>query len=358
MSAITSNIAKFTHPTDQMVVEQLNPSASAQLPKKYECPDCPQKFTRQHNLKSHLLIHSQQEKKFTCEMCSSKFRRIHDLKRHLKLHTGERPYLCKKCGRRFARGDALVRHTKASVACSVSFISLENSKVLEETQQDQIQQENEKSSLHLKQQNSLIPPDDIIKYNSQADYTIKLFSQRPKRSSIAEILSTPTHDNTHLSSLINHSKTSNNEDNHIISSHPNNHEYFLPPLKTKSVQYKVSSSNNELDNIYDRSLLIHQSHYHKGSKCLSRKPYHESSNVSENLEFQSQLSVDLSHKEQLQQQPQQQQHQWDYGFNSAFKDSFFVIKILENRLRALEERLNSTEGRVSLLENQLTSYHY
>lgn len=103
-------------------------SLDAEGLKKYPCPQCSQMFTRQHNLKSHLLIHSQ-EKKFTCKTCSSKFRRIHDLKRHLKLHTGERPYLCQKCGRRFARGDALIRHTKASVTCSVAFVSLEASRV-------------------------------------------------------------------------------------------------------------------------------------------------------------------------------------------------------------------------------------
>lgn len=95
-------------------------AASSSLPKKFQCPHCPQTFTRHHNLKSHLLIHSQ-EKKFVCQTCSSKFRRIYDLKRHLKLHTGERPYLCGKCGRRFARGDALIRHTKTTGTCSTAF---------------------------------------------------------------------------------------------------------------------------------------------------------------------------------------------------------------------------------------------
>lgn len=116
----------------QVTSSQLEAPPDAALapgaPKKYHCPHCRQTFSRLHNLKSHLLIHSQ-EKKFTCETCSSKFRRIHDLKRHLKLHTGERPYLCRKCGRRFARGDALVRHTKASVTCSVAFVSLEASRI-------------------------------------------------------------------------------------------------------------------------------------------------------------------------------------------------------------------------------------
>lgn len=84
---------------------------------KYSCPHCSQKYTRTHNLKSHMLTHSQ-EKPFTCNVCSSKFRRQHDLKRHAKLHTGEKPFLCESCGRKFSRGDALVRHIKTSGSCA------------------------------------------------------------------------------------------------------------------------------------------------------------------------------------------------------------------------------------------------
>lgn len=85
--------------------------------KKFKCPFCETEFTRQHNLKSHLLTHSQ-EKPFTCQTCDMRFRRLHDLKRHTKLHTGERPHICSKCNRKFARGDALVRHTKGTGGCA------------------------------------------------------------------------------------------------------------------------------------------------------------------------------------------------------------------------------------------------
>ncbi|GLI81776.1 hypothetical protein PoHVEF18_010166 [Penicillium ochrochloron] len=85
--------------------------------KKHRCPYCATEFTRQHNLKSHLLTHSQ-EKPFVCQTCQSRFRRLHDLKRHTKLHTGERPHTCPKCGRRFARGDALARHNKGQGGCA------------------------------------------------------------------------------------------------------------------------------------------------------------------------------------------------------------------------------------------------
>ena len=85
--------------------------------KKHRCPHCATEFTRHHNLKSHLLTHSQ-EKPYACQQCSAKFRRLHDLKRHTKLHTGERPHTCSKCGRKFARGDALARHSKGPGGCA------------------------------------------------------------------------------------------------------------------------------------------------------------------------------------------------------------------------------------------------
>jgi hypothetical protein len=103
-------------PGGQGLSQLLSPARSYSN-KKHKCPFCETEFTRHHNLKSHLLTHSQ-EKPFICPTCQMRFRRLHDLKRHTKLHTGERPHICPRCKRKFARGDALARHSKGHGACA------------------------------------------------------------------------------------------------------------------------------------------------------------------------------------------------------------------------------------------------
>lgn len=86
-------------------------------PRRRGCPYCSLSFMRHHNLKCHLLLHSQ-EKTYECPTCQSRFRRLHDLKRHERLHKGEKPHQCRECGRRFARGDQLARHRSNGTCAS------------------------------------------------------------------------------------------------------------------------------------------------------------------------------------------------------------------------------------------------
>ncbi|KAI9188068.1 Metallothionein expression activator [Blastocladiella emersonii ATCC 22665] len=80
-------------------------------------PGCGKVFQRNHNLKSHMLTHSE-DKPYLCTKCDMAFRRNHDLRRHYRLHSGVKPYVCPRCDKRFSRSDALRRHVKVEACVS------------------------------------------------------------------------------------------------------------------------------------------------------------------------------------------------------------------------------------------------
>ncbi|TPX33980.1 hypothetical protein SmJEL517_g03193 [Synchytrium microbalum] len=52
-------------------------------------------------------------KPFKCDKCPQTFSRSHDLKRHMYIHTQQKPYTCARCQKGFSRRDALRRHEKS-----------------------------------------------------------------------------------------------------------------------------------------------------------------------------------------------------------------------------------------------------
>ncbi|KAJ3211356.1 hypothetical protein HDU67_004590 [Dinochytrium kinnereticum] len=78
--------------------------------KPHACPHCPKTFTREHNLRSHLSVHSPKQP-HRCEQCEASFVRRHDLKRHVRAkHSSVRPFRCHVCGTGFSRADSLRKH--------------------------------------------------------------------------------------------------------------------------------------------------------------------------------------------------------------------------------------------------------
>lgn len=387
--------------------QAVSQATSGSSSKKYACSHCPQTFTRQHNLKSHLLIHSQ-EKKFTCETCSSKFRRIHDLKRHLMLHTGERPYLCKKCGRRFARGDALIRHTKASGICSVAFVSGES--------------KDEHSDLLEKQ--LLLP---VVSGLSEKPHT-EITDELPhRRASISGITNSPplpsimaTSSNSNSTSANTPEGTSNSQnlsttslslppisasssfqsvspiqppvsfqrrDSHILSeertqlfqlsspvSKDLNSDSVMLDDETKNQAYTTNdttsrAARNSHTPVYSRSLPSHaaSSPIILNNTTATQKSSDSPSIVSISPLMASPYSrrgtVTSSYSSTPLQQSTVSSNEGvidsatdpSKSKNALDSSAWQIIRMLENRVRALEERLNSSEGRVSFLESQLSN---
>lgn len=392
---VASTPVASTPSASEMLDSATSPLSSGASSKKYSCTHCPQTFTRQHNLKSHLLIHSQ-EKKFTCETCSSKFRRIHDLKRHLKLHTGERPYLCNKCGRRFARGDALIRHTKATGTCSVAFVSGDAK------DEDMLDEQYPLPSAPTSPRASFAEGTEDLSHKrtsisnlTNPTHLPSIVAAAPKSAPVDSTGSTSRYSTPSLSlppissplpqsaPSIPPTATFQRRESHyagedrILSQFPSPTENSSEPLpveeetkSTPNVNSGAPIANSQITpspsslNLFSQS--IQRQSVPSPSHAAGSSPMgsHRTSEAPVNAHSISTLLT--SHYPQRNSvgssyvSPPSSIHPSE-GFEAGEKGKsaespWQIIRMLENRVRALEERLNSAEGRVSFLEGQLTSH--
>lgn len=121
-------------------------------PLAFNCHLCPKKFTRKHNLESHIRVHNN-EKPFNCTVCEEKFTRKNDCDRHERLH-GEKTSVCFGqledgttwgCQASFGRADNLADHLRSRVGrkCIRPMIvqQLRNKKIGTGGDEEQLQQQ-------------------------------------------------------------------------------------------------------------------------------------------------------------------------------------------------------------------------
>jgi len=89
---------------------------AASIPEeKFACRVCLKVFTRNSDVKAHILRVHCGDRRYPCTMCGKRFKESTHLRKHLYTHTGERPHYCQLCTKGFQTSSDLKRHKRTRV---------------------------------------------------------------------------------------------------------------------------------------------------------------------------------------------------------------------------------------------------
>lgn len=93
----TTPTIKPPQPRTYHITDTTSQSSYQKHEKKYECPECGDKFTRNHVMQSHIKVVHYREKAYVCPICFERFGGRSTMKNHILTHTQEKPYKCLQC---------------------------------------------------------------------------------------------------------------------------------------------------------------------------------------------------------------------------------------------------------------------
>ncbi|XP_064098420.1 myoneurin-like [Macrobrachium nipponense] len=99
--------------SDTKISEQTDEADELELSKNgcKKCPTCGKTFSRQSQLKSHLMSHSE-ARPFMCTKCNMKFKYRRNLVEHSSIHDDPPSFICSVCGLTFKQRSNLLKHER------------------------------------------------------------------------------------------------------------------------------------------------------------------------------------------------------------------------------------------------------